>query len=138
MYSKLFCYMNAWHFGTSMGKNAWQSANSIRWFPNAGQLSYMGVHRDTSRKCVTATQDAGWLVTLLDALFHKTNIRVLRVRNIKVQRPLKYHGGTIKCSTIAHLAKETRQHKEQWGWGLGLDLHRVRAVRTPLRTMFFS
>ena len=99
---------------------------------------YMGVHRDTSRKCVTATQDAGWLVTLLDALFHKTKIRVLRVRNIKVQRPLKYHGGTIKCSTIAHLAKETRQHKEQWGWGLGLDLHRVRAVRTPLPTMFFS
>ena len=58
------------------------------------------------------------LVTLLDALLHKTRIDVLRVRNIKIPRPLKYQADTIKCSTITHSAIETRQQKEQWvgGW----------------------
>ena len=56
-------------------KNAWHSASNISWFPNVGQLSYAGMHRDICQKCMTTTQDAGWLVSLLDVLFHKTHIK---------------------------------------------------------------
>ena len=138
MYSKLFCYMNAWHFGTSMVKmhDTLQTASAGFQMRDSWAI-WMCIGTPVENAWPPRRMRDGWL-TLLDALFHKTNIRVLRVRNIKVQRPLKYHGGTIKCSKIAHLAKETRQHKEQWGWGLALDLHGVRGVRTPLPTMFFS
>ena len=81
------------------------------------------------------------LVTLPDALLLKTGIDILRVRNIKIKRPLKYQGGTIKCSTITHSAIETRQQKEQWvgGWDwVFIKWGGGGGVRTRLPTMFLS
>ena len=58
----------------------------------------------------------------LDALLHiidKKVLVVLRYQRLYMCRSIILLGNDIiKCSGITHSAKETRQKKEQWEWGL--------------------
>ena len=51
----------------------------------------------------------------LDALSHKTHIKVLRldVCTFMILSKIAH----LKCGTITHSVKETRQQNEQWGQG---------------------
>ena len=52
----------------------------------------------------------------IDSLLHKTRIRVPRLDMCPSMISLSKIAH-LKCDSITHSAKETRQQNEQWGWG---------------------
>ena len=46
---------------------------------------------------------------------------------------IMYNSQHIKCGVITHSVKETRQQKEQWGWGREVTGKGVERVRQNLK-----